>query len=45
MIGRLIKYLVILAVLGAIGVAAYALFFDLPPPSREITISVTPNGT
>ncbi|MBL4807245.1 MAG: hypothetical protein JKY31_08140 [Rhodobacteraceae bacterium] len=44
MIGRLIKYLFILALLAAVAVAIYALFFDLPPPSREIIISVTPNG-
>ncbi len=44
MIGRLIKYLLILALLGVIGIAVYAMFFDLPPPSNEITIPVTPNG-
>ncbi|MCF6304483.1 MAG: hypothetical protein L3J33_03855 [Rhodobacteraceae bacterium] len=45
MIYRLVKYLLILAVLVAAAIAAYAVFFDLPPPSREIIISVTPNGT
>jgi len=45
MIYRLTKYLLILAVLGAAVVAGYAMLFDLPPPSREVIISVTPNGT
>ncbi len=45
MIVRLIKYFLILAVLVAAAIAGYAVFFDLPPPSQEIIISVTPNGT
>ena len=44
MIRRLIKYLFILAILGAAGVAGYALFFDLPVDQQEITIPVTPIG-
>lgn len=44
MIGRLVKLLVYLALIGVIIVAGYALFFELPPPSTEIVIPVTPNG-
>ncbi|MCF6272492.1 MAG: hypothetical protein L3J37_04755 [Rhodobacteraceae bacterium] len=44
MIKRLIKYLFILALLGAAGVAGYALLFDLPAEKTEVTISVTPLG-
>jgi len=45
MIYRLIKYLLILAILLAVVIAGYAVLFDLPPPSQEVVISVTPNGT
>tara|TARA_R110002049_G_scaffold77983_8_gene199093 strand:+ start:270 stop:407 length:138 start_codon:yes stop_codon:yes gene_type:complete len=41
-IGRLIKYIFVLAVIGAAVTAGYALLFDLPPPSREITVPVQP---
>ena len=44
MIRRLIKYLFILAILGAGIVAGYALLFDLPVEKEEITIPVTPLG-
>ena len=44
MIRKLIKFLIVLAILGAITVAAYALFFDLPVDKTEITIPVTPIG-
>jgi len=44
MLRRLIKYLFILALLGAAAVAGYALFFDLPVEKETITISVTPIG-
>jgi len=44
MIRRLIKYLIILGLLGAAGVAGYALLFDLPAEKTEITIPVTPLG-
>jgi len=44
MIRRLIKYLVILALVGAVGVAAYALLFDLPAEQQEVVIPVTPLG-
>jgi len=44
MIRRLIKYLLILALLGAAGVAGYALLFDLPAEQEEVVIPVTPLG-
>jgi hypothetical protein len=34
--GRLIKYVIYLIVLCAIGIAGYALIFDLPAPQSEI---------
>lgn len=42
MIGKLIKYLIYLAVLGAIGIAAYAFIFELPAPSHEVVVPVQP---
>ncbi len=44
MIRKLIKFLVVLALLGALAVAGYALLFDLPVEKSEITIQVTPLG-
>ncbi|MEM9428169.1 MAG: hypothetical protein AAGA32_01570 [Pseudomonadota bacterium] len=40
--GRLIKYLFYLAVIAALATAVHALFFDLPPPTHEIVIPVSP---
>ena len=40
--GRLLKYLFFLALLGVAGVAVYALFADLPAPVREITRTLEP---
>lgn len=34
--GRLIKYLLYLVVIGAICLAAYALVFELPAPQSEV---------
>lgn len=44
MIGKLIKFLIVIAILGAAAVAGYALLFDLPAEKTEITIPVTPIG-
>jgi len=44
MIRKLIKFLVVLALLGAAVVAGYALLFDLPVEKSEITQQVTPLG-
>lgn len=44
--GRALKYLFRLAVLAALGLAAYALLADLPPPVREVEVDlVVPPGT
>lgn len=42
--GRLLKYLLYLAIVGALVLAVYALVSDLPAPSRETVIPVTPQG-
>ncbi len=44
MIGKLIKFLIVVALLGAAVVAGYALLFDLPAEKTEIVIPVTPLG-
>ena len=44
MIRKLIKFLIVLALLGAATVAGYALLFDLPVDKTVFTISVTPLG-
>ena len=44
MIGKLIKFLIVVALLGAATVAGYALMFDLPAEKTEIVIPVTPLG-
>ncbi|PIE07250.1 MAG: hypothetical protein CSA74_07635 [Rhodobacterales bacterium] len=40
MVGRLIKFLLGLAVLGAIGLAAFAYVGDLAPEPRDETLTV-----
>ncbi|MBL1437817.1 MAG: hypothetical protein COB08_016645 [Rhodobacteraceae bacterium] len=44
MIGKLIKFLSVMALLAVAGVAGYALMFDLPVEKSEIVIPVTPLG-
>lgn len=41
--GRLIKFLLILIVLAAIGLVAYSYFGDISSPNVEIIQTVTPN--
>jgi hypothetical protein len=36
-LGSLLKYLILLALLGGIGVAGYALLSELPAPTRDVT--------
>lgn len=44
--GRALKYLLRLAVLAVLGVAAYALLADLPPPTRNVEVELpVPPGT
>ena len=38
--GRVIFYLLILLVLAALGGSVYALFADMPPPTRTIEIEL-----
>ena len=38
--GRLLFYLLVLLVLGGIGGSIYALFADLPPPTRSVVIEL-----
>lgn len=43
--GRLLKLLLFLVVLAAVILVGYAVFFDLPAPTRDIVIPVEPaNG-
>ena len=37
---RALKYLFRIAVLALLGLAAYAMLADLPPPSREIVVDL-----
>ncbi|MFQ5622249.1 MAG: hypothetical protein ACE5FS_02525 [Paracoccaceae bacterium] len=38
------KFLLFLVVLALVVVVVYAVFFDLPPPEREITIPLQTDG-
>ena len=38
--GRALKYLLRLAVLAVLGLVAYALLADLPPPSRTVEVEL-----
>lgn len=38
--GRAIKYLFRIAVLGALGLAAYAMLAELPPPTESVVVEV-----
>lgn len=42
-LGRILKYLFFLVILGLIGLAGFALFSDLPAPSSEVTEPVKTN--
>ncbi len=39
--GRLLRFLLLLAVIAAIGGAVYVYIFDLPPPTRAIDKDVS----
>lgn len=39
-VGRIIKYLIYLLILGAAALGVYALFAELPPPIEDIIIDV-----
>lgn len=42
--GRALKYIFRIAVLGALALAAYAMLADLPPPTRDIVVDIKPPG-
>lgn len=42
--GRALKYIFRIAVLGALGLAAYAMLADLPPPTRDVVVDIKPPG-
>ena len=44
MIGKVIKFLIIVALLGVGVVAGYALLFDLPAQTTQVVVPVTPLG-
>jgi hypothetical protein len=38
----ILKAVAILALLGALGLVGYAVFFELPAPQRDVTVPVEP---
>lgn len=44
MLGRLLKLVILLMLLGAIGLVAYAYLVDLSPQQEQITLPVTLNA-
>ena len=42
--GRALKYLFQIAVLALLGLAAYAMLTDLPPPLEEVVVDLPPPG-
>ncbi|MEM6621735.1 MAG: hypothetical protein AAF674_05855 [Pseudomonadota bacterium] len=38
--GRALKYLFYLVVLGFLGLSAYAMLTELPPPTKDVTIEL-----
>lgn len=42
---RALKYLFRIAVLALLGLTAYAMLTDLPPPTKEIVIDLKASGT
>ncbi|MEL6997765.1 MAG: hypothetical protein ACFB03_11740 [Paracoccaceae bacterium] len=42
--GRALKYLFRIAVLGALALAAYAMLADLPPPTRDVVVELPAPG-
>ncbi|WP_298499751.1 hypothetical protein [uncultured Maritimibacter sp.] len=44
MLARLIKFVVFVVVVGAIGIAGYALVGDLTPPASQNSLTVTLDG-
>ena len=42
---RALKYLFYIAVLGTLGLAAYAMLADLPPPTKDVVVDLQSPGT
>lgn len=42
--GRALKYLFYLVVLGGLGLVVYAVIADLPPPTREVVVDLPVPG-
>lgn len=44
-LGRLLKILILAAIISLLGLTVYAALFDLPPPERELVIPLAlPQG-
>ena len=43
--GTVLKYLLLMALVGLIGLAGFSLVSDLPAPVREVTVPLDPPGT
>jgi len=41
--GRVLKYLMILVLIGIVGLVGYALIVDVPPPTERVVVPVTPD--
>lgn len=40
--GRIFKYLIYLVILGCLGVVGFAVFSELPAPTEQVVVPVTP---
>ena len=40
--GRALKYIFRIAVLATLGLAAYAMLADLPPPTKDVVVDLEP---
>ena len=43
--GRALKYLFLIALLGLLGLVAYAMLDDLPPPTRDVVVELPAPGS
>ena len=42
--GRLLKYLFLIALMAFLGLVAYAVLDDLPPPTKEVVVELPAPG-
>ena len=40
--GRALKYIFYIAILGVVALAGYAVLDDLPPPTKSVTVDLPP---